>query len=260
MGAELKIEFEIDYFKSSKIGSLIILELKDDAFKALLNIEENIELLNWFDLAGDDKSVKGILVLGDKNCFCDEAYARHLSALTGEYIDPERPRIVKKIIDNRKRSIQINMLNSFIKKFISLPKMVFVSLTGCVVSPMWGLSLAADYRIASPDLMIHLNSKEFGLHPSGGVPFFMSKQIGLSTTQEILYTVKHLNAETVRDLGLINRLTSEDNYRNDVIGIASEILDSTSYDYFYYTKQLINHRLLKEFELYSDLEYKMELH
>lgn len=118
-----------------------------------------------------DKTVKGILFIGNDYCFGEEAHTKHLKSMTGEDINPEEPHIVRKIIDHNKRSIQINMLNSYIRKIIELPKMIIMALSHCVVSPFWGLSLAADYRIANPNLLIHLNSKEYGLHPSGGVPF-----------------------------------------------------------------------------------------
>ena len=260
MEKEMKVEFELENIKSSKVGSIIILEPKSDGFQSLLNIEENIELLEWFDFVGQDQSVKGILFIGDEYCFGDYAYAKHLKSLTGEDILPEEPRIVKKIVDHKSRSIQINMLNSFIRKIVELPKMIFVALSHCVVSPFWGLSLAADYRIANPNLLVHLNSKEYGLHPSGGVPFFMKKQLGLSKTQEILYGEKILDVKTLKNLGLINKLTSDNNYRHDAISITNNILESTNLEYFYYTKQLVNFRLLKEFESYTDLESKMEFH
>lgn len=88
----------------------------------------------------------------------------------------------------------------------------------------------------------------------------MNKQIGQSKTQEILYGEKIIDAETAKNLGLINRLTSADNYREDAISITNNILESTNYRYFYYTKQLVNNKLLREFESYADLESKMELH
>lgn len=47
MEKELKVEFEIESIKSSQIGSIVILEPKADGFKALVNIEENIKLLEW---------------------------------------------------------------------------------------------------------------------------------------------------------------------------------------------------------------------
>ena len=122
--------------------------------------------------------------------------------------------------------------------------MFFISLTNSVGSLFWGLSLAADYRIANPNLIVHLNSKAHGLHPTGAVPFFMKKQVDLSKTQELLYNKNILDAQTAKDLGLINQLTSVKNYRNDVILMVNEILETTNYEYFLYIKMLINHRLL----------------
>ena len=145
-------------------------------------------------------------------------------------------------------------------KILETPKMLFIALTNCVVSPFFGLSLAVDYRIPSPNLLIHLNSKEYGLHPSGGVPFFMIKQLGLSKTQEILYNQRYMDALTAKYLGIINHLTSSNNYRSDAISQAIEIIESTSFEYFYYTKQLINHKILNEFQVYTELESKMDLH
>lgn len=260
MKRELKLEFEFDDIKSYKVGSLVILEPKTDGFHTLLNVDESFEIIQWLDLAGKDKTVKGILFIGNENCFCDKAYAKHLSDLTGENINHDEPRIVKKIIDDKKRSIQINMLNNYIRKIIETPKMFIIALTSCVVSPFFGLSLAADYRIASPDLIIHLNSKEYGLHPSGGIPFFMIKHVGLSKTQEILYNQRYMDASTAKYLRLINHLTSLTNYRNDVISHTIEMLESTNYEYFFYTKQLINYKLLEEFESYTQLETSMGLH
>ncbi len=260
MENELKLEFEADYFESHKIGSLLILELKVDGFQTLIDVQANMELLSWLDFIADEKSVKGLLIIGNEKIFGDEAYARHLSTIAGEIIKPDEPRLIDKFVDHRLRSIQVNMLSTFIKRFISFPKLVLSALTDRVVSPFWGLSLSMDYRIASPNFSVHLNSKEFGLHPSGGVPFFLLKSLGWARTQGLLYGEKYLDAETLLKFGLLNRITSPGNYRSDSIKIASQLLDSTSYEYYLYTKQLVNYNLVKEYDAYSNIDYRMEQH
>jgi len=87
----------------------------------------------------------------------------------------------------------------------------------------------------------------------------MIKQLGLSKTQEILYNQRYLDALTAKNLGIINHLTSSNNYRSDAISQAIEIIESTSYEYFFYAKQLINHKILEEFAIYTELESKMAL-
>lgn len=260
MENKMTVEFENQNYRSSRIGSLVVLETKTDGFQSLVKIEDNMELFNRLDFINQDKSIKGILIIGKENNFGDEAFAKHLATMTGEMVDPKNPTVVKKIVDSSKRTIQINILNGYIRKFIEMPKMLFVALSGCIVSPFWGMSLAADFKIGSIDFSVHLNSKEYGLHPSGGVPFFMIKHIGLSKTQEMLYGEKYINAETLKSLGFINRVISADNFRDDAISVAFDILESTCCEYFYYTKQLININLLKDFDNYTSLESKMTLH
>jgi len=260
MENKINIGLGLGSIKSHKVGSVVVLETKADAFQIFNNITDTIKLFEWFDYVSNDKTIMGILYLGDECCFGEDAHAGNLKSLTGENINPKEPHLIKKIVDYEKRETQITILNNFIRKIIEFPKMFFISLTNSVVSPFWGLSLAADYRIANPNLIVHLNSKAYGLHPTGGVPFFLQKQVGLSKTQEMLYNEKFLDAKTAKNLGLINQLTSVENYRSDAISITNNILESTNYEYFCYTKKLVNHRLLSEFENYCDLEAKMLLH
>jgi enoyl-CoA hydratase/carnithine racemase len=260
MKKELKLEFDYEDIKSFRVGSLIVLEPKTDALKTLFNFDESFDLMDWMDMIAKDNSIKGILFIGNEECFSDNVYAKYISSITGQYIDSQQPKFVTEFVDKRKREIQINMLNNYIRKIIEFPRMVFIALTGCVVSPFFGISLVSDFRIANPNSIIHLNSKEYGLHPSGGVPFFLAKHIGLSKTQEILYSQRFINVNDAKEMGLVNYLTSVDNYRNDALSIAIDVINSTDVKYFFYTKKLVNHRLLNEFDAYVDVEANMALH
>jgi enoyl-CoA hydratase/carnithine racemase len=253
-------EFETEYLKSTKLGSLIVLEPKADGFDTLVDVHIGPKTFEWFEAIGNDKSIRGILIISEGEFFGEQSFARHLSKLTGEQISTGNPVIVKKIIDKDRRSIQINMLNTYIRTILSLPQIVFIALTNTVVSPFWGASLACDFRIAHPNLVVHLNSREFGLHPSGGVPFFMTRQVGIAKAKELLFSERFLYAEGAKNLGMINFITSHDNYKSDAIGKAVEILETTTYDYFYYTKKLMNANIIKEFENYINLEGQMEMH
>ena len=260
MKKELQLEFDYEDIKSFRIGSLMVLEPKKDAFNTLFNFDESFDIMDWMDLVKDDNSIKGILFISNEICFSDEAYVRYISSITDQHIDPQHPKFITKFIDSRKREIQINMLNNYIRKIIEFPKIVFMAITDCVVSPFFGISLATDFRIANPNLVIHLNSKEYGLHPSGGVPFFLMRHIGLSKAQEILYSRRFIKSSEANELGIINYLTSENNFRKDALSFAIEIINSTNVEYFYYTKKLVNYKLLSEFNSYVDIESNMTLH
>lgn len=259
MKKTLTIEFDYEDIKSFRVGSLIVLEPKTDAIKTLFNFDESFTLIDWMDMIGKDTSIKGILFIGNKECFSDNVYAKYISSITGQHIDSEHSKFVTEFVESRKREIQINMLNNYIREIIKFPKMFFIALTDCVVSPFFGISLVSDFRIANPNLVIHLNSKEYGLHPSGGVPLFLTKHVGFSKTQELLYSRRFIDSSEAKELGIINYITS-DNYRNDSLSIAIEIINSTNAEYFRYTKKLVNYKLLSEFSSYADIESNMAQH
>jgi hypothetical protein len=48
--------------------------------------------------------------------------------------------------------------------------------------------------------------------------------------------------------------------RKDALSIAIDIINSTDVEYFFYTKKLVNHKLLNEFNAYVDIESNMALH
>ena len=259
MKKTLTIEFDYEDIKSFRIGSLIVLEPKTDAVKTLFNFDESFDIMDWMNMVANDNSIKGILFIGNEECFSDNVYTIYISSITGQHIDSKNSNLVKEFVDRRKREIQINMLNNYIREIIKFPKMFFIALTGCVVSPFFGVSLVSDFRIANPNLLIHMNSKEYGLHPSGGVPLFLMKHIGFSKTQEILYSQRFIDSSEANKLGIINYITS-DNFRNDALSIAVKIINSTNVEYFRYTKQLVNYKLLDEFNAYANVESKMALH
>jgi len=79
MKKELQLEFDYEDIKSFRIGSLMVLEPKKDAFNTLFNFDESFDIMDWMDLVKDDNSIKGILFISNEICFSDEAYVRYIS-------------------------------------------------------------------------------------------------------------------------------------------------------------------------------------
>ena len=251
MQKELYIEFENENISSRKVGSILVLELKREAFHLIIDLDESFEMLDWFNLISKDKGIKGLLIIGDQNAYCDEAYAQYLSEVTGEKILPDKKHAIKSFKEKNKREIEINMLNNFTRMFIENPKIIIAAMSGCVASPFWGLSLVADLRIAAENTEFHLSDKLYDLYPSGALPFFLKKHIGLSKTQEIIFTKDKITAAEARSLGLLNGLVSKDNFKSDSISYANKILEY-DYEYFKNAKILIQHSLLEEYNRYQD--------
>lgn len=67
-----------------------------------------------------------------------------------------------------------------------------------------------DIRYATPDMFFSLAHKTSGLHPSGGLPFFLVNQIGYNKAMELMFSDK-IDAYEALNLGLINKIIENSN-------------------------------------------------
>ena len=152
---------------------------------------------------------------------------------------------------------QINILNHFILEITKLSKIVVMGLQGCVVTPFFGLSLAADLRLVSDNFMVLFSHIKYGLHPSGALPYFLPKYIGLNHTQELLYMGGSISAKKARELGLINQIFPEKDFHHLCLD-AIEILSNRHPNLIRSTKQLLNINIT-DLEKYFEHESKFVL-
>ncbi len=250
------IEFENENFLSYKVDSIIVLEVKQDSFHSIVDIEESFKTLEWFELVKVNKNTKGMLIIGNKDVFGEEAYTKLMTEITGEEILPYKQHPVRKFKEENKRYILINMINNFARMIIEFPKIIITAVDGSIASPFWGLSLASDLRIATENTEFHLSDKRFNLHPGGALPFFLVRHIGLSRTQEIIYTRDKIDPNEALSLGLVNCIINKNHYKSDAINYANNVLEYER-EYYKNAKKLIHNFTIKEYEDYLESEQKM---
>ena len=154
------------------------------------------------------------------------------------------------------RHKEMNILIHFVRYLSQFKKICFILLSGGIVTPFFGASMALDIRYATPDMYFSLAHIKHGLHPSGGLPFFLVRQLGYNKAMELLLKDK-ITAQEALNLGLINRIIKADNPVNEIInevqnltGIRSCTLRRTKQlaaftrdslgDYFKYESSLLN--------------------
>ena len=87
-------------------------------------------------------------------------------------------------------------------------------LQGNIVTPFFGSSLSMDFRYASEDMSFSLAHLKYGLHPSGALPFFLSRYLNHSKAIEILFKCEKLTAKEALDLGLISAILPTEDFEN----------------------------------------------
>ena len=121
-----------------------------------------------------------------------------------------------------------------------------MALNGEIVTPFFGASLAADIRIAADNVKFLLSHIKMNIHPSGALPYFLTKHIGQGKASNILFGKEKLSVDEALELGLISAILPKSNFEESVIEEVFKLTESSNNAYNC-SKVLLNTN-------YSDLE------
>ena len=144
-----------------------------------------------------------------------------------------------------------------VRKLISFKKILIVGINGDVVSPFFGLSLAADFRFATANTNFVLSHIKYRLPPSGALPFFLPMYLCQSKVTELLFRGTKLTAIELKKLGLINEFYNESEFIEKTKAEANQICE-VSLNVVKSTKKLL-YRNKNELNKYLDLESEFML-
>lgn len=247
-------EFENEELHFRVDDRLGIMTFKEGAFAGLANLETTGQILDIFDWLEKDPVIKGIIIFNTKEAFADESYERFLNELIGEKRDND----VRKTLSGEKRIIrarQINSLNNFVRKIIGFRKLIISCLRGRVVTPYFGACLATDFRFACDSLVFSLAHIKYGVHPIGGLPFFLGKYLNESKAIKILVKGGEIRKSEALNLGLVDQIFPEDTFQEDCINEAHSLVNIDP-EVLRLTKRLTYH-FQDELENYFNLEAKL---
>ncbi|MBU1097950.1 MAG: enoyl-CoA hydratase/isomerase family protein [Bacteroidetes bacterium] len=252
MKKKASIEFETKGISCWVDDNIAVLKLSCSAFETIVNVEKDDSIMDWMDLVEASKNITGIMAVNDKDCFGDVAYANFLSEISGQKLSPDSPEPITKFENSQIRSIEINMLMNFIKKIMNFKKVFISALNGQVATPFFGLSLASDLRLANENVVFSLSHLKYAIHPSGALPFFLPRFIGISRATEMLLRGGTISVREAEELGLVNKILSKENFMEEAIA-ESKKLCRLSPQYIKITKTLL-HNYNKELNNYFDIE------
>ena len=124
--------------------------------------------------------IKVILSLFEADALGEVAYAQYISSLCGENIELKDLDHNWRFKQKLPRLRQMYFQQDTIKQRIRSKKIIIDCLQGVVVTPFFGETLAADFRFVTEDMLFALSHKKYGLHPSGGLSFFLPRYVGES--------------------------------------------------------------------------------
>jgi methylglutaconyl-CoA hydratase len=189
-----------------------------------LNAELVSQLKNAFKKAESDASVKVIVLNAEGDVFCAGADLEYLQQLQKNSYE-----------ENRQDSENLAELFNII---YTLKKIVIAEINGHAIAGGCGLAAVCDISFTVPEANFGYTEVKIGFIPAI-VMVFLLRKTGEGKTKELLLSGNLINAQTAKEYGLINFISTKEKLRDDVYQYANKLCDENSGQSMELTKTMI---------------------
>ncbi|PAX08658.1 enoyl-CoA hydratase/isomerase family protein [Sphingomonas lenta] len=158
-----------------------------------------------FDACDADREVRAILLRSEGRIFCAGADLANDNPVA-DGVKPER-----------------NPFYVAAAKLFGVKKPVVAAVQGSAVGAGLGLSLVADFRVASPEARFVANFVQLGFHPGFGISAVLERVVGRQRALMMLLTGRRVKGDEAYDWGLADRLAASDMLDTAAMALAQEI-------------------------------------
>lgn len=242
-----------EFYEISIAKEMAILNIKDRVFDFITDVELTDKLSSFILGIDHNPEIKALVFYNDPESLNEEKYDQFIQRIL-QRNDKENECDPPCFCEKNTRFREIISLNKIIRNIASLQKIVVSGIQGNVVTPFVGASLVADFRYANENAVFSMIHNKYGLHPSGGLPFFLTNFLNHSKAMEIQLSEK-IEAIEAFDLGLLTKILPRDNFKDHLL---EEVKKYTTLKYCTIrdTKRLTN---FKRNDLDSYFEYEASL-
>lgn len=136
-------------------------------------------------------------------------------------------------------------LHQVVVEMRNLPKPIVASINGFAFGAGFSLALACDFRIGARSSSYSCAFVNIGLVPDTGASFFLTKLVGAAKATELMFLGNSINSEEAHNLGLLNKVVSDEELADTTSLFVQELLKkpSTSLSRI---KQLVNRAIISD--------------
>jgi enoyl-CoA hydratase/carnithine racemase len=106
------------------------------------------------------------------------------------------------------------------------PLPIVAAVQGAAIGGGFGLAMAADFRVASPEARFAANFARLGFHHGFGLSVTLPLVAGHQTALDLLYTGRRIDGDEALQLGIADRLVANDELRAAAVDLATDIAGS----------------------------------
>lgn len=202
---------------------------RPDQFNAM-NSELSAGLRRALMECWDDAEVRAIVLTGSGRAFSGGGDIKFFVEKLAE----------RKIVPALEKMMPI--LHSAIAMIREIPKPVVAALNGVAAGGGFGLALACDFRIASPQVTLLTAFLGIGASPDSSSTFFLPRYVGLAKATDLFLRNKPVGAQEALDLGLLTAVVEPNQVMAEARKLAGELAQGPTAA-FGRTKLLLNQSL-----------------
>ena len=103
---------------------------------------------------------------------------------------------------------------------------IVAAVQGAAVGGGLGLTMVADFRVASAESRFTANFNRLGFHPGFGLTVTLPRAIGAQQAALLFYTGRRITGTEAHEIGLVDVLVPQDGLRDAALALATEIAQS----------------------------------
>lgn len=194
MKANLSLDENQDFFSASTADGVTVIHFMDKLLFRATDLRNRDLLLDFMDRVSASRSVKALVLVSSRQKAGSDEYREFFEHIRRPELD---------------RTAFLRMchgFDQFILRIVNMDKIVLHATSGKVISTLFNVSLACDFRIVSEDTVFHNTYLDLGLIPKGGGVHFLGRKLGIARSLELLLLTKEIPAQKALDLGLVNRV------------------------------------------------------
>ncbi|MEQ8314452.1 MAG: enoyl-CoA hydratase [Gammaproteobacteria bacterium] len=184
-----------------------------------------------------DSSVRCVVLKGTGDHFMAGGDVKGM----GESIKKTPEEIHKEFI------LRIHDLHPIMFAMRRMPKPIIASCKGAAAGAGVSMALACDLIIAAEDAFFTLAYCRIGTSPDGSASFHLPRAVGIKKAMEIALLGDRFDAQTAKDIGMINFVVPSEELESETEKLASRLASGPTHVYGN-TKALLYRSLESEFE------------
>jgi enoyl-CoA hydratase/carnithine racemase len=238
------------FFLVETSEDVAVLRSNVNAFSVAADLKYKEALLAFFNDLSHLDSVKVLVIMSSQDNTGGEEYFEFARRLKN--YDWEREVFFKRFV---------NTIDQLILEIVRLDKIVIHANSGNVISLLFNLSLACDYRIVADNTTFHNLYLDVGLLPMGGGAFFLSRRLGQSKSYEVLLNHKEISAVEAMRLGIVDKVVPQNRLEEFTLKVAHRFAEKPAHS-LAGMKRLLNYSLfgLKEYLEFENGELLRTIH